>query len=94
MGRHTAFILGREEQTQRDLVDSQPVFIDITTPAAPGDEMKIEHSLGRIPKGYVIVKRPLGLLAHGHNDGDTEWDEHFIYLKFSLTNLALTIAVF
>ena len=94
MGQHTAFILGREEETLRDLVASQPVFIDITTPAFGGTEMKIEHSLGRIPKVYVLVKQIFGSFNHGHDDGDTEWDEHFIYLKFSVTNTALTIAVF
>ena len=94
MGQHTAFVLGREEQTLRDLADSQPVFIGITTPAASGDEMKIEHSLGRIPKGYVLGERPFMVFSHGHDDDDTAWDEHFIYLRFSLASTALTIAVF
>ena len=51
-----AFVPGRTEDIVRQLVAALPAFIDITTPATAEHELAVQHGLGRVPKGYVIVK--------------------------------------
>lgn len=41
------------------------------------EELRIPHSLRRIPSGKVIVEHKGGLLA----DGDTRWTANEVYLK-------------
>jgi len=77
----------------------QPVFVDITTAddSSTGGETAVQHDLGRIPNGYVIVKRPPGsAFTHGIDDGTTAADENFIHIEFSgaqSNDLAMTLMV-
>lgn len=78
----------------------QPVFVDITTAddSSTGGETQVQHDLGRIPNGYVIVKQPPGLaFTHGIDADTTAADEHFLYIEFSgliSNSLAMTLMVF
>ena len=94
MGQFAEFIPGREDQTQRDLVAGQTLVIPITAPSIPGEELEIQHNLGRIPNGYALIDRPFMVFSHGHDSDDTAWDEHYMYLRFSIVDTDLTIAVF
>lgn len=81
-------------QTVRELVNGQLNTIEITTPSSAGLELRIAHGLGRIPNGYIIVKRPYTGTAMDHGIGSTSWDTVNLYLKFSVTDIALTLAVY
>ena len=94
MGQFATLIPGQEEETVRELVHGQALMLPITTPAVPGDELKIEHNLGRIPNGYTLMTRPFQTFQHGHDSSDTDWDAQFMYLRFSIVDTDLTIAVF
>lgn len=57
-------------------------FKEIELPA--NSETAVEHSLNKVPKYYIIV----GQSAEGQIiDGDTPFDESFIYLKNTSANL-------
>lgn len=92
MVQHAQNLPGNLPTSVRELVEGQVDAIDVTTPALPGEELKIQHGLGRIPKGYIILKKTY----HAMNDGEsgTAWDRDFLYLKFSLDSRAITIGVF
>lgn len=92
MSQHAAWIPGKVADVVRSLVNGQPDFVDVTTPSNAGDELAITHGLGRIPKGYFVANRDYAALNHGK--GGTDWTKELIYLKFSTTDKALTIAVF
>lgn len=76
----------------RKLVSGQMDVQAITTPATAGNELEIRHGLGRIPQGYIIVQRPYAALNHGI--GGSTWTRDSIFVKFSTTSTALTIAIF
>ena len=78
----------------RQLFEGQLTTIEVTTPLITGNLARIQHDLGRIPNGYIIVKGPYMSYAHGWNLSDTGWDSTYMYLRFSLSNTPLTIAVF
>lgn len=94
MGQQSTYIPGREDETLKEFIGLQPVFIEITTPTIPGELLEIEHNLGRIPQGYSIVDRPFTMFNHGRDSTDTAWTEHFMYLRFSLAGTAMKIVVF
>jgi hypothetical protein len=86
---------GDQEQLLREVIEALPLFLDITTNSAAGDETKVEHNLGRVPNGYAIVKQPPGrVFTHGHDSAGTPWDKQFMYIIFNVEGLDLTLAVF
>ena len=91
MSKHAKMNPASLPSTVKQLTEGQPDLIEITTPSTPGLELKVAHGLGRIPKGYTIVKGPYSVFNHG--DSGTDWTDANIYLKFSLTSEAITIAV-
>lgn len=94
MAQIVAFRPGYTDELVAELIAAQAVFVDITT-AAVGTETKVEHSLGRVPNGYAIVKQAPGpIFGHGHTDLLTAWDEQFMYITFGLADLELRLAVF
>lgn len=94
MSRLATFNGNNLPATIRALVSGQPDFIEITTPSSAGVELAVDHGLGRIPKGYVVVKRTYTGSAYDHGASATAWTTTRIYLQFSVTNIPLTIAVF
>lgn len=99
MAQHAPHLPMNPATTLQQLVEGQPDFIEITTPATAGTELAIQHGLGRVPKGFEVVKRPFianpaigeGLFQAGV--GDTTWTKEFLYLKFSRTSVNVTISV-
>lgn len=94
MGQFATLLPGQEEETLRSLVLGQALMLSITTPAIPGEELKIQHNLGRVPHGYTLMTRPFMTFQHGHDSSDTDWDAQFMYLRFSIIDTDLRIAVF
>ena len=92
MSRHAKMNPARPIVTTRQLVEGQPDIVEITTPSIPGIEAAIAHSLGRMPKGYIIVKGPYSVFNHGESGRD--WTPNYLYLKFSITDETVTIAIF
>lgn len=94
MGQFAALIPGREDESLRQLLLGQALIVNITTPSIPGEELKISHNLGRMPNGYMLLTRPFMTFQHGHDSNDTEWDDQFMYLRFSIVDTDIAIAVF
>lgn len=90
--RHATYNPANMAMTARLLTEGQPDFIEVTTPATPGNELAILHGLARTPKGYVIVDAPYQHMVVGR--GTTAWTSRYIYLKFSLASTDITIGVF
>ena len=80
--------------TIRALVSGQMDFIEITTPSSAGVELEVKHGLNRRPNGFFVVKRTYTGTAFDCGDSGTAWTDTTIYLKFSITSITLTIAVF
>lgn len=94
MSRLATFNPANLEATVKALISGQIDFIEITTPSSAGVELEVTHGLGRIPRGFVVVKRTYTGTAFDCGDSGTTWTTSTIYLKFSVTSIALTIAVF
>lgn len=94
----TAFIFPGQspDQAALELQKANPVFIDVTANTTVKADTKIRHSLGRVPRGYMIVKQPFPALSGEmeHGEGDTAWDDNFIYVKFGKASLKVTLAIF
>jgi hypothetical protein len=93
MSRVAKYIPNNLDATSRNLVSGQPDFIEITTPSTTV-ELEVPHGLGRVPNGYVVVKRTYTGTAFDHGDSGTTWTRNHLYLRFSITSITLTIAVF
>jgi len=85
---------GDVPETVRRIVERQTTFIDITTPSTAGNELEVRHTLGRTPIGFSIVKAPYQASAWWSGDGDTDWDDTSMWLKFSVTDVDMTIGVY
>lgn len=57
--QHAQYNPANLQENLRILIEGQADFIDITTPSVSLQEMKIGHGLGRMPKGYSLVKGDL-----------------------------------
>ena len=55
--------------------------------SASGVELKIEHGLGRVPRGYLVVSRATANVVY---DGVSPSDQNYIYLR---ANGALTAKI-
>jgi hypothetical protein len=74
MGRFTGLLpKGHEYEMLRRLVSGQANLLDITTPATAGEELAIPHSLGRVPRGWWVVKGDAGANG-GFSSGAVEWE--------------------
>ena len=96
-GKVAAIFIGQDPQlANAELYKAQPVFIDVIANTAAAAETKIRHSLGRVPKGFSIVNRPFSTTAadYQHGEGETAWDDEFIYIKFGKASLKVTLAIF
>ena len=82
------------DATLRALVGSQANMVDVTTHAVAGTLMDIEHSLGRIPIGYVLCDPPFAFIQYGRNTDDTEHTDKYLYVRFSVPSTALKLLVF
>ena len=94
MSRIAAYNPVNTDATLRSLVSGQADFIDLTTPSSAGEEVGVAHGLGRVPKGFAVVKSTYTGTAMDAGDSGTAWTATTIYLKFSRTSAAVTIAVF
>jgi len=66
------------------------VFADVTTPGADV-EFAIEHGLGFIPLGYLVIGQDKAAVTY---NGTTVWDTQNIFLKTSTAAVALRVMVF
>ena len=55
--------------------------ITFKSEANPNVETILTHKLGRVPKGYYVVKTDIGGMLR---DGDTAWDKTTISVKSSI----------
>lgn len=92
MSQHAKWHPDNIPQSVKELVTGQPVFIDITTASVAAQEMEIPHGLGRIPKGFNLVKFPYNLGVYGA--GPTAWTDKYIYLRFLDTSAEYRICVY
>lgn len=80
-------------KTIRHMLSMSPNFVDVTTVA--GSVQQIRHGLGRIPRGYVVVKQPGGYVYwHGRGPDDPADTTEILYTRFSISGLALTLAIY
>ncbi|MEM2986952.1 MAG: hypothetical protein QXV60_02520, partial [Nitrososphaerota archaeon] len=67
------------------------VFIQYRTNETPDTEDTIFHNLGRIPRGFIVVKNSNGGVVY---NGMTDWTTTAIYLRCTTANNEVTILVF
>ncbi len=84
---------GGMEPQFREIVNNaidKTAFVDVTTDAA-GIEFSIEHGLGTIPIGYLVVgqDQPVSLY-----NATTSWDTNRIYLRSSVSGARLRVLIF
>ena len=81
--------IGLGDGTNKENLDIE--FKDVTSHATAGTEFSISHTLGRVPAGYIVVKRDKAAVVY---DGTTVWTTSTIYLRCSVSSTALRLIVF
>lgn len=66
-------------------------FVEVTTPGTPDTEFSIEHGLGFIPVGFLVVGQDKAATTY---KGVTAWDSEKIYLKTNVATVALRVMIF
>lgn len=97
MSRFARLHPGNIDQSVRELISGQTVFVTITTGSTINKDFAIEHGLGRLPNGYVLLKGMTAIMVLSGfilYDGDTPWTTNHMYLKSSVANAPCTIAIF
>ena len=94
MSRIAKWNPGNLDGVVRALVGSQANLVEVTTHATAGTLMEVEHSLGRIPIGYVLCDPPFAFIQYGRNTDDTEHTDKYLYVRFSVPSTALKLLVF
>ena len=85
--------VGPYERQFREIVPNaidRRQFADVVTPGADV-EFSIEHGLGFIPLGYLIVSQDKPGVTY---NSTTAWDTNNIYLKNNVSTVALRVMVF
>lgn len=59
--------------------------------AAVGAENTLQHGLGRIPRGYIVVKRDQVVNVY---DGTTAWNQYNIYVKSDVEGATVSVIIF
>jgi len=67
------------------------VYLAATTNAVVDTETGFAHTLGRVPAGYIVVKRAGGGVVY---NGTTAWTATMIYLKCTTVANVVTLIVF
>ncbi len=70
-------------------IDKQ-VFADVTT-AGADVEFSIEHGMGIIPLGYLVISQDKAAVTY---KSTTAWDTGHIFLKSNVSTVALRVLVF
>lgn len=60
----------------------------VTSSAVPGTEFEIEHRLGRVPEGYIILKQDK---TGNFYDSGTAWTKDKVFLKCDSSSMTATL---
>jgi hypothetical protein len=66
-------------------------FRDVTSHAVADTEFTVSHSLGRLPGGYMVVKRDKAATVY---NGITSWTDSAIYLRCNVSSASLRLIIF
>lgn len=64
----------------------------VVTPSVANTEFLVDHGLGRVPVGYIVVDRDAA--AHVYSSLRTTWTSTVLKLKCSGTSVTIRIMVF
>lgn len=67
-------------------------FVDITTPNPAGTELTVQHGLGYVPTGFIIVLKEGAGDVYASNV--SSWDGEFLYIKSDTADLDIRIFIF
>jgi hypothetical protein len=65
-------------------------FVDVVTGSAD-NEFSIEHGLGTIPLGYLVISRDATVVVY---KSTTPWDTDHIYLKGTASGVGIRLLIF
>lgn len=66
-------------------------YQDVTTPGTANTEFTVNHGLGRVPVGYLVVGRDKAAIIY---NSTTAWTETAIYLKCNVATVAIRLLIF
>jgi hypothetical protein len=67
------------------------VLVTLTSSATPDDSNTVNHTLGKIPNGYIVYyQNKAGSLY----DGGTTWTNTAIYVKSNIASVTFKIIIF
>jgi hypothetical protein len=87
-------IRGNPEQQFQEIVNKaidKTQFADVTTHATPDTEFSIEHGLGFIPVGFIVIRKDK---AGDVYSGATVWNQENIFLKCTVASAAIRVLIF
>jgi hypothetical protein len=67
-------------------------WIELVTPGVADSEFAVPHGLGKVPSGYLVVRKDQA--AHLYDSNVGGWSEDTIYLKCDVVSVTFSIIVF
>lgn len=74
---------------QHSIVKCQ--YVDVTTHVTPDTEFSVNHGLGSVPTGYIVISRDKAATIY---DSTTAWTIENIYLKSNVATVAIRLLIF
>jgi len=62
-----------------------------TAPATAGQIFSVQHGLGRLPRGWVVIYKSAACDVY---DAGLKWDAQYIYLKATAANTILQLLIY
>lgn len=75
---------------RRELLEARNPVITVETPATPGDDFEVVHEMGRVPRGYVLIRASAPCQIY---DGSGEWDDQTLSLRATEASVEIDVLV-
>jgi len=87
-------IRGNDEAQWNEVINKaidKTRFADVSTPNPADTEFSVEHGLGTIPIGFIVINQDQAAVTYS---SDTAWDADFIYLKCDTALVTMRLLIF
>lgn len=75
---------------RRELLEARNPVVQVETPSTPGESFDVMHDLGRVARGYLVIRASAPCQVY---DGADEWDERKLSLRATAGSVTLDVLV-
>lgn len=75
---------------RRELLEARNPVVQVETPPTPGDSFDVVHDLGRVARGYLVIRTSAPCQVY---DGEDEWDQRKLSLRATAASVTIDVLV-